>query len=99
MTPYPDRDRVARSVRRRRAAYQRTAAAPYLLVLEREVLGSLEEELGFDLSQFAGMSAEVLRPYQEYEERMQARSRARWRQFEPAFLRVYLNSLITELDT
>lgn len=45
------------------------------------------------------MTAEVLRPYREYEERLTARARARMRQLEPAFQRVYLNSLVTELDT
>ncbi|MEU3683757.1 hypothetical protein AB0E99_22855 [Streptomyces sp. NPDC030592] len=99
MIPYPNRDRAARAVRRRREAYQRTATARCLLVLQHEVLGPLEEELGFDFASFAGMTAEVLRPYREYEEHMQAQIRARMRQFEPAFRRAYLNSLITELDT
>ncbi|MGW2170398.1 hypothetical protein ACWC1C_07680 [Streptomyces sp. NPDC001705] len=100
MTPYPDRDRAARAVRRRRKAYQRTVTARYAHVVQRYVLGFLDEEPSVDPALFQGpTTAEVLRPFREYEERLQARSRARMRQFEPAFQRAYLNSLITELDT
>lgn len=50
MTPYPNRDRAARAVRRRREAYQRTVTARYAHVIQRYALGPLEEELGFDFA-------------------------------------------------
>ncbi|MFG2679197.1 hypothetical protein [Streptomyces sp. NPDC048392] len=100
MTPYPNRDRAARAVRRRREAYQRTVIARYTHFVQRYALGFFDEEHHNDPALFQGpTTAEVLRPYREHEERMQARSRARMRQLEPVFRRAYLNLLVTELDT
>ena len=99
MTPYPDRGRAARAVHRRRDAYQRTMTARYAHVLQRYALAPLEDELGMDLASFQGYTAALLRPHRELEAQIAARTRARMRQLEPVFRRLYLNSRITSLDT
>ncbi len=93
--PYPDRGRATRAVHRRRAAYQRTMTARYAHVLQRVVLGPLEDELGVDLASFQGYTAALLRPHRELEAQIAARAQGLARQLEPAFERLYLNSQIT----
>ncbi|MFF9279536.1 hypothetical protein [Streptomyces griseosporeus] len=97
--PYPSRTRAARAVRRRREAYERTVTARYAHVLQRVALGPLEDELGIDLAQFQGMTAELLRPHRELEAYLQARIETRARQLEPVFRRLYLDSQAASLDT
>jgi len=91
--PYPDRGRAERAVHRRRDSYRRTVIAKYTHCLQRVALG-------FDAPPFEGpTTAEVLAPYREREAYLAARVRARMRQLEPAFERLYLNSRISSLDT
>ncbi|MGN7137253.1 hypothetical protein [Streptomyces pseudogriseolus] len=98
MTPYPDSRRATRALYRRRAAYQRTMTARYAHVLQRVVLGPLEDELGIDFKDVP-TTAELLAPYREREAHLAARIRDRSRQLEPVFRRLYLNSRTASLDT
>ncbi|MGI5408712.1 hypothetical protein ACQEV9_18200 [Streptomyces chartreusis] len=98
MIPYPNRDRAARAVHRRREAYQRTTAASYLFALQRQILAPLERELGIDL-QNVPTTAEALASYLKREAFIAARTRARMRQLESALRRLYQDAPITSLDT
>lgn len=64
--PYPNTDRALRHLQRTRAAYQ------YGRVPQRYAMG-------FDLSQFEGMTAELLRPGQEWLATQTVEAEARWR--------------------